>query len=301
MLKRNLKKMVPVTLAAITALTSVFALGNTSVNAANLDINIKEDESTTIKYGDINGDGTVNVGDGVTLKKHLAGMSIEINEVASDVNLDGKINTTDAVLLMRHLAGVNVQLGVAQKPTTPEPTTPEDTTPETPSIPEEEDDYFVYPHDLAYMQPTEREKNANQVIRELGLRKSMSRAEIITTYLTAEFNAYKDYYTTPDENVNKAEKREKWGRYSNKRRDVLNVACGIPYREDACEDSAEAASFNFIITTMEDGSILYSDIFAAEWYRGEMAGDWDINNIILLVSKEEMKRITTEKYGCVWK
>lgn len=301
MLKRNLKKMVPVTLAAITALTSVFTLGNTkNVNAANLDINSQGDE-ITIKYGDINGDGTVNVGDGVTLKKHLAGMSIQINEVASDVNLDGHINTTDAVLLMRHLAGMNVELGVPQQPTVPEPTTPEETTPESPSTPDDEDDYFVYPHDLAYMQPTEREKNANQVIRELGLRKSMSRAEIITTYLTAEFNAYKDYYTTPDENVNKAEKREKWGRYSNKRRDVLNVACGIPYREDACEDSAEAASFNFIITTMEDGSILYSDIFAAEWYRGEMAGDWDINNIILLVSKEEMKRITTEKYGCVWK
>ncbi len=291
--------MVPVTLAAITALTSVFALGNTkNVNAANLEINSQGDE-ITIKYGDINGDGSINVGDGVTLKKHLAGMSIQINEVASDVNLDGHINTTDAVLLMRHLAGMNVELGVPQQPTAPEPTTPEETTPETPSTPDE-DDYFVYPHDPAYMQPTEVEKAANQIIRELGLKKSMSRAEIITIYLNADFNAYKDWYTTPDDSADKAEKKEKSNRYGNNRRDVLNVACGIPYREDACEDSAEAASFNFIITTMEDGSILYSDITAATGV-GIKKGDWNNDNVILLVSKEEMKRITTEKYGCVWK
>lgn len=292
--------MVPVTLAAITALTSVFTLGNTeNVNAANLEINNQGDE-ITIKYGDINGDGSINVGDGVMLKKHLAGMSVKINEVASDVNLDGKINTTDAVLLMRHLAGVNVELGVPQQPTTPEPTTPEETTPETPSIPDDEDDYFVYPHNPAYMQPTEVEKAANQIIRELGLKKSMSRAEIITIYLNADFNAYKDWYTTPDDSADKAEKKEKSNRYGNNRRDVLNVACGIPYREDACEDSAEAASFNFIITTMEDGSILYSDITAATGV-GIKKGDWNNDNVILLVSKEEMKRITTEKYGCVWK
>lgn len=302
MIKRSLKKMIPVTLAAITALTSVFVLGNTKHAAYGEElIKNSQGDEVTIKYGDINGDGSINVGDGVTLKKHLAGMSIQINEVASDVNLDGKINTTDAVLLMRHLAGMNVELGVAQQPTAPEPTTPEETTPEEqPTVPDE-DDYFVYPHDPAYMQPTEREKNANQVIRELGLKKSMSRAEIITTYLTAEFNAYKDYYTTPDDSADKAEKKEKSNKYSSKRRDVLKVACGIPYREDTCEDYGMTCTFDFIITTMEDGSILYSDIFAAEWYRGEMAGDWDINNIILLVSKEEMNRITAEKYGCVWK
>lgn len=300
MLKRNLKKMVPVTLAAITALTSVFALQNTKHAAYGEElIKNSQGDEITIKYGDINGDGTVNVGDGVTLKKHLAGMSIQINKVASDINLDGHINTTDAVLLMRHLAGMNVELGVPQQPTAPEPTTPEETTPETPTTPEE-NDYFVYPHDPAYMQPTEKEKMANQVIRELGLKKSMSRAEIITTYLTAEFNADKDYYTTPNDSPNKAEIDAKSYRYSSCRRDVLKTACGIPYREDDCEDSAEAASFNFIITTMEDGSVLYSDTCAAIGV-GIKKGDWNNDNVILLVSKEEMRRITTEKYGCVWK
>ena len=300
MLKRNLKKMAPVTLAAITALTSVFVLGNTKHAAYGEElIKNSQGDEITIKYGDINGDGSINVGDGVTLKKHLAGMSIQINEVASDVNLDGHINTTDAVLLMRHLAGMNVELGVPQQPTAPEPTTPEETTPETPSTPDE-DDYFVYPHDPAYMQPTEVEKAANQVIRELGLKKSMSRTEIITTYLTAEYNAYKDWYTTPDDSADKAEKMEKRGRYEKNERNVLKVACGIPCRFDACEDYGMTCLFDFVITTMEDGSVLYSDITAARRY-GIKTGDWNINNIILLVPKEEMQRITTEKYGCIWK
>ena len=300
MLKRNLKKMVPVTLVAITALTSVFVLGNTKHAAYGEElIKNSQGDEITIKYGDINGDGSINVGDGVTLKKHLAGMTVKIDMTASDVNLDGHINTTDAVLLMRHLAGMNVELGVPQQPTTPEPTTPEETTPETPSTPDE-DDYFVYPHDPAYMQPTDREKAANQVIRELGLKKSMSRAEIITTYLTAEFNAYKDWYTTPDDSADKAEKMEKRNRYGNRKRDVLNVACGIPYREDCCEDSAMTCTFNFIITTMEDGSVLYSDIHAAIGV-GIKKNDWNNDNIILLVPRAEMNRITAEKYGCVWK
>ncbi len=301
MLKRNLKKMVPVTLAAITALTSVFVLGNTKHAAYGEElIKNSQGDEITIKYGDINGDGSINVGDGVTLKKHLAGMTVKIDMTASDVNLDEKINTTDAVLLMRHLAGMNVELGVPQQPTVPEPTTPEETTPETPSIPDNEDDYFVYPHDPAYMQPTSVEKAANQVIRELGLKKSMSRTEIITTYLTAEYNAYKDWYTTPDDSADKAEKMEKRNRYGNRKRDVLKVACGIPYREDCCEDSAMTCTFNFIITTMEDGSVLYSDITAAIGV-GVKKGDWNNNNVILLVPRAEMNRITTEKYGCVWK
>ena len=301
MIKRNLKKMVPVTLAAITALTSVFALGNGNTKHAAYGeelIKNSQGDEITIKYGDINDDGSINVSDGVTLKKHLAGMSIKINEATSDVNLDGDINIMDAILLIKHLAGVKIELGVPQQSTTPEPTTPEETTPETPSTPDE-DEYFVYPHDPKYTQATDREKANNQVIRELGLKKSMSRAEIITTYLTAEFNAFKDWYITPDDSADKAEKDKKSTRYSNRRRDVLNIACGIPYREDCCEDYGRTCEFNFIITTMEDGSVLYSDVTAAIG-EGIKKNDWNNDNVILLMSHEEMHRITAEKYGCIW-
>ncbi len=68
---------------------------------------------STIKYGDVNGDGEIKIGDGVMLKKHLAAMPVKINQAASDVNVDGDINITDAVLLMKYLAGMDVKLGVA--------------------------------------------------------------------------------------------------------------------------------------------------------------------------------------------
>jgi len=306
MKKRNLIKMAPVTLAAITALTAVFSFGSAdSIKVVYGEETSETEKEDEIKYGDINGDGHVNASDGVLIKKHLAGLSVKIDKIAGDVNLDGSVDIADAVLIMKHLAGMGVDLGSAQQPTKPEPTTPEQTTPEqttpeeTPSNPDD-DEYFVYPHNPAYMQPTDEEKMVNGVIRELGLKKSMSRAEIITTYLTAQFNAYKDYYTTPDDSADKEEKDKKSTRYSSCRRDVLKTACGIPYREDACEDYGMMCSFDFVITTMEDGSVLYSDIHAAIG-AGIKKGDWNNDNVILLVPKEEMYRITAEKYGCVWR
>ncbi len=66
----------------------------------------------TIQYGDINSDGSINIQDGVLLKKHLAGIKgIDINLNASDVNADGSVNIQDAVILMKHLAGMNVTMG----------------------------------------------------------------------------------------------------------------------------------------------------------------------------------------------
>ncbi len=64
------------------------------------------------KYGDINSDGTIDVSDGVILKKHLAGMKgLNINMETSDVNADGEIDIQDAIILLKHLAGINVTLG----------------------------------------------------------------------------------------------------------------------------------------------------------------------------------------------
>ncbi len=65
-----------------------------------------------IKYGDINADGSINVQDGIILKKHLAGIKeLKINLAASDVNTDGDINIQDAIILLKHLAGMSVTLG----------------------------------------------------------------------------------------------------------------------------------------------------------------------------------------------
>ena len=79
---------------------------------SNGQIAIYKMDTVVFQYGDVNSDGSINVSDGVILKKYLAGVKeLNINEKASDVNVDGEINSSDAVILMKHLAGMNVQLG----------------------------------------------------------------------------------------------------------------------------------------------------------------------------------------------
>jgi len=64
------------------------------------------------QYGDINSDGSINVQDGVLLKKHLAGIKgLNVDMNACDVNADGDVNIQDAVILMKHLAGMSVTMG----------------------------------------------------------------------------------------------------------------------------------------------------------------------------------------------
>ena len=74
-----------------------------------------EEETTSdnpvVKYGDVDGDGTIDVKDGVIVKKHLAQMDVTINKVNSDVNCDGDVDIQDAILLMKHLAQMDVILG----------------------------------------------------------------------------------------------------------------------------------------------------------------------------------------------
>jgi len=303
---KRMKKQIPIILAMGTV--GCIVVGNSFMKAATCDVKaainmqVNEIESDSIvndlKYGDVNGDGEINISDGVVLKKHLAGIKIEMNKTTSDVNLDGSVDISDAVLIMKHLAGMNVGLGEAQQPTKPDNTKPDETKPNE-TKPSEEDEYFVYPHDPDYPYPTDLEISVNETIREIGLKKGMSRAEIITTYLMAEYNAFKDWCMAPEGSAEKEEKEEKWGRYNSYERYIFREACGIPCRFDSCWDNSKVKNFDFIITTMENGTILYSDIYVAKW-DSYKTGKWDINDIILLVSQEEMYQITAEKYGCVW-
>lgn len=72
---------------------------------------IEPPQDTLIKYGDVNGDGDVNIMDGIIIKKYLAHISVTINKLNSDVNCDNDVNVQDAVLLLKYLAKMNVILG----------------------------------------------------------------------------------------------------------------------------------------------------------------------------------------------
>lgn len=57
-------------------------------------------------YGDVNGDGDINVKDNMILARYLAGWdNTELLLPAADYDSDGKVNVKDNMILARHLAG----------------------------------------------------------------------------------------------------------------------------------------------------------------------------------------------------
>jgi len=72
---------------------------------------LKTTDAPAVIYADANSDGTVNSKDVVMMKKHLAGIKVDINLKACDVNADGKFDSKDVVKTMKKLAGYDVVLG----------------------------------------------------------------------------------------------------------------------------------------------------------------------------------------------
>ena len=66
---------------------------------------------SSVTYGDVNGDGTVNKKDSLALKKYLADSTKPIDLAAADVNGDGIVNKKDSLRLKQWLAGFDVTLG----------------------------------------------------------------------------------------------------------------------------------------------------------------------------------------------
>ena len=67
-------------------------------------------------YGDVNGDGFIDVTDVILIRQHLAGgYDVVINTDTADVNLDGYVDVTDVILIRQYLAGgYGVVLGQKQ-------------------------------------------------------------------------------------------------------------------------------------------------------------------------------------------
>ena len=66
---------------------------------------------STVTYGDVNGDGKINLLDLIAMRKCLAKWTINIDVQAADCNGDGKINLFDLILMRKYLAKWNVDLG----------------------------------------------------------------------------------------------------------------------------------------------------------------------------------------------
>lgn len=90
-------------------LTGLEAL-DVNENTVLCDVTAGGVEVFTKVSGDVSGDGSIDALDALRLKKHLAGMAVEVNMTNADVNADGRVSIADLLRLMKYLAGMDVKL-----------------------------------------------------------------------------------------------------------------------------------------------------------------------------------------------
>ena len=78
-------------------------------------------QGASVIYGDGNGDGDVNMKDVLLLRKHIAGLSVEIDLVAADVDGDGGVNMKDVLLVRKFIASLLPAFPVELLPVSEEP------------------------------------------------------------------------------------------------------------------------------------------------------------------------------------
>jgi len=76
--------------------------------------------------GDLNGDGTVDVGDAILVLRSIVEKVVLSDQqlLSADVNLDRAVDVGDAILILRHIVGLVPSLPVGHKPLPAEPTPP---------------------------------------------------------------------------------------------------------------------------------------------------------------------------------
>ena len=74
-------------------------------------LEVIEDASTVIKYGDVNSDGRVDRKDLTRLAQYFARWSVDVDKTTADVNGDGKVDRKDLTRLAQYFARWDVQLG----------------------------------------------------------------------------------------------------------------------------------------------------------------------------------------------
>ena len=89
----------------------LFWNGGNYVAVDNFEVWTPDFDFVETTYGDVNGDGKINLGDASLLLKKIAKWDVTLDETAADVTGDGKINLADASLLLKKIAKWDVELG----------------------------------------------------------------------------------------------------------------------------------------------------------------------------------------------
>jgi hypothetical protein len=97
------------------------------------------EEITIVDYGDVNGDGAIDIVDALMTAQHYVGMTVDpFIDNAADVNCDQDINIIDALLIAQFYVGLIPEFPLCNGTVTPIPTpgpTPDSTPAGTPVTP----------------------------------------------------------------------------------------------------------------------------------------------------------------------
>ena len=75
-----------------------------------------------VVYGDVDGDNDVTMKDVLLVRKHVAGINVDINLTAADVNGDGSVDMKDVLMIRKFIAGIIPELnGKPIEPVSDEP------------------------------------------------------------------------------------------------------------------------------------------------------------------------------------
>ncbi|MBQ6885000.1 MAG: hypothetical protein IJN56_04595 [Clostridia bacterium] len=89
-------------------------VGTVTVTNENVMYNVTlkyNDPNSSIKYGDVNGDGKINGKDYALVLQSINGWDVSIDKTAADVNGDSKVNGKDYALILQYINGWDVTFG----------------------------------------------------------------------------------------------------------------------------------------------------------------------------------------------
>ena len=88
--------------------------GKLYINIDNFEVWTPDYDFANTAYGDVDGNGKINLGDVSAMLKKIAKYDVTIDEDAADVDVNGKLNLADVSMVLKYIAKWDVTLGQAK-------------------------------------------------------------------------------------------------------------------------------------------------------------------------------------------
>ncbi len=107
----------------------ILALASAMMLVPVIAVSAMSASADTIVYGDVDGNGTVDINDATKVQKKILDMPVEVVDnfdTVADVNLDNKVNVRDVTLIQMKVAALINELPVTETEAETQPETDEE-------------------------------------------------------------------------------------------------------------------------------------------------------------------------------